>query len=487
MFGPAGDSSFTKSVRDLISAVQGSDRQDSLYQQASDYFSVCQEQQQKVQELRFKIKQLEEQEADLSSDTDSDLAARINRLARLLKDQLSSQEKQRRNRLAQVILVCEKLLLLCDAVDEQQSLNNSSKILSTILLLSPGEGKKLEQLHKRYKHLYKAVLSVRLLDRLLQDGNITNKHILKYYEPETRFAVSRGKFTAFQTEVVIPIIMAAIFQDVGMYHPDAVKLLRGKKGSLDEFRVLEPQDRLALLRLSHEQSLSYLSHGLGCEQYVGNSQEEKSLFDQQQKDKLSFARILVNDSVAPRQGLGNLLKVPQIYTSVVLSTKPNYDIRELPKAAILLTKVATQGAISITAANSLIEIVGYFPQGFGIAYLPDDERSLIQERYEYAIVNSLYPVDPRVPHCRIVTRNLTYVSYGNNLLVSEKNNLFFPATQKKMQKVDEQRLREIIVKLYHDFEQRGANDLIPKCWQPYDYFSFKKNQNLWNKKETIEG
>jgi hypothetical protein len=134
MFGPAGGSSFTKSVRDLISAVQGSDRQDSLYQQASDYFSVCQEQQQKVQELRFKIKQLEEQEADLSSDTDSDLAARINRLARLLKDQLSSQEKQRRNRLAQVILVCEKLLLLCDAVDEQQSLNNSSKILSTILL-----------------------------------------------------------------------------------------------------------------------------------------------------------------------------------------------------------------------------------------------------------------------------------------------------------------------------------------------------------------
>jgi hypothetical protein len=487
MFGPAGDSSFTKSVRDLIAAVQGSDGQDSLYQQATDYFSVCQEQQQKVQELRQKIKQLEEHEADLSSGNDAELGARINRLARLLKDELSEQNKQRRNRLAQVTLVCEKLLLLCDAVDEQQSLNNSSKLLSTILLLSPGEGKRLELLHQRFKHVYKAVLSVRLLDKLLHDGNIKNKHILKYYEPETRFAVSRGKFTAFQTEVVIPIIMAAIFQDVGMYHPDAVKLLKGNKGSLDEFRVLDPKDRLALLRISHEQSLSYLSNGLGCEQYVGNSHEEKTQFDQQQKDKLSFARILVNDSVAPQQGLGNLLKAPQIYTSVVLSTKPNYDIRELPKAAILLAKVATQGAISITAANSLIEIVGYFPQGFGIAYLPDDERSQILERYEYAIVNSLYPADPRIPHCRIVTRNLTYVSYGNNVLVSEKNNLFFPATQKKMQKVDEKRLREIIVKLYHDFEQRGANDLIPKCWQPYDYFSFKKNQNLWNKKETIEG
>lgn len=487
MFGPAGDSSFTKSVRDLIAAVQGSDGQDSLYQQASDYFSVCQEQQQKVQELRHKISQLEEQEADLSSGNDTELAARINRLARLLKDELSVQEKQRRKRFAQANLVCEKFLLLCDAVDEQQSLNNSSKILSTILLLSPGEGKRLEQLHQRYKHVYKAVLSVRLLDRLLLDGNIKNKHILKYYEPETRFAVSRGKFTPFQTEVVMPIMMAAIFQDVGMYHPDAVKLLRGNKGSLDEFRVLEPKDRLALLRISHEQSLSYLSNGLGCEQYVGNSHEEKIQFEQQQKDKLSFTRILVNDSVAPQQGLGNLLKAAQIYTSVVLSTKPNYDIRELPKAAILLTKVATQGAISITAANSLIEIVGYFPQGFGIAYLPDDERSHIQERYEYAIVNSLYPDDPRIPHCRIVTRNLTYVSYGNNILVSENNNLFFPATQKKMQKVDEKRLREIIMKLYHDFEQRGANDLIPKCWQPYDYFSFKKNQNLWNKKETIEG
>lgn len=487
MFGPAGDSSFTKSVRDLIAMVQGLENQDSLYQQAAEFFVLNEQQQGKISELKQKLQTLEEQEADLSRNHDKDLNVRIQRLDRLLKEELQQQKQSRIQRLSQVLLVCEKLLLLCDAVDEQQSLVNSSKILSTIMLLSPGEGKRLALLHQRFKHIYKAVLSVRLLDRLLLDGNIKNKHILKHYDPETRYAVTRGNFTPFQSEVVIPVLMAAIFQDVGMFHPDAIALLKGKKGSLDEFRLLEPEDRLALLKISHQKTLDYISDGLGYPPYSGNSKDERTLFEQQQKEKLAFCRTLINDAVAPKQGLGNLLKAPQIYASVILSTKPDYDIRELPKAAILLTRVAKHGSISITAAKSLIAIVGYFPQGFGIAYIPNDERSLVQERYEYAIVNSLYPPDPRVPLCRVVTRSLTYVSYGNNISVSEDNNLFFPTTQKKMQKVDENRLREIIMKLYHDFEQRGANDLIPKCWQPYDYFSFKKNQNLWNKKETIDG
>jgi len=27
----------------------------------------------------------------------------------------------------------------------------------------------------------------------------------------------------------------------------------------------------------------------------------------------------------------------------------------------------------------------------------------------------------------------------------------------------------------------AIDDLIPSHWEPADYFSFKKNQNLWNK------
>ncbi|MGB0216108.1 MAG: hypothetical protein ACPF9E_11715 [Alteromonas oceani] len=48
-------------------------------------------------------------------------------------------------------------------------------------------------------------------------------------------------------------------------------------------------------------------------------------------------------------------------------------------------------------------------------------------------------------------------------------------------RIGRERLIEIMGQLSGSFTPEAVDDLIPAYWEPADYFSFKKNQNLWNK------
>lgn len=482
MFGPAGLSSFSKAVAELISLIHStSPNQDSLYEQAMTYFVEKQSDDDRLALVTEKRDALLKQLETADKKEHKEIKSKFDFAEKNLKDLIKMQTEKRNARYDATREICIKIIKLSEAEDEADTLVQSAKILGTILLSSPGEGRKLAPMHQRSKPLYKAILAVRLLDKLLDEGQITNKYILQYCDTE-RFPEDPDKLTPFQEEVAIPLMMAAIFQDVGMFHPDARKVLLGEDGKQDEFRLLEGEDRMTLLKLNHVHALDYITNGLGMRPYRGNSREEKAEFEEQQKNVLTFVRTVLNDAIKPKQGLGNLIKAPQIYASVILSTKAGYDIRELPKAAMLLEQVAKRGAISEAAANSLVSLVGYFPQGFGITYIPKDDLNEYLDRYEFAIVNGLNPDHPKVPRCRLVTRNLEFVAFGNNAQISVESNLYFPKVQKKLQKMSKERLREILSKLSHDFEMRCEMDLIPKTWEPYDYFSFRNNQNLWNRK-----
>ena len=169
----------------------------------------------------------------------------------------------------------------------------------------------------------------------------------------------------------------------------------------------------------------------------------------------------------------------------MLPSKQLYQYEHLPKVSALLKAGAEKGWYPQAIVESLLKITGYFPQGFGITYIPKDSDKRDLDRYEYAIVNGLYPPEPEAPICRQVTRNLTYNSFGINLVISAENNLYFNTAQQKLEKVSEERLREILSKLVSNFEERTSTDLIPKCWYPDEYFSYQKNQNLWNRTDTI--
>ncbi len=96
----------------------------------------------------------------------------------------------------------------------------------------------------------------------------------------------------------------------------------------------------------------------------------------------------------------------------------------------------------------------------------------------------MYPTDIEQPICRTATRNLTYHSSGVNLVISSENNLYFSPAQQKLEKMSEERLLEILSKLASNFTERSQLDLIPKCWHPDEFFTYLKNQNLWNKADT---
>lgn len=475
-----GETRYTRELRSLINKIHDATPvKDSLYEQAAEYFTSQAAEEEKLVQLNSQLKAAGETES-------KNAEQRLKKAQSNLREYQHKLKEGRIERLHNLLRVCDQILHLATGKDEQESQRNCARLLGSLLLITPTENRKAGQFNQRSKHLYKAVLSLLLLERMLADNQISNQYVLKH--AGHRINAPKDKDEAaqcpYRNHVQIPLLLTALMQDIGQYHPDAQAILKGPDGDWDEFRVLEKEPRLRLLKLSYQQTLSYLKTGLGKNVYVGNSRQERDDFNQNEDEKLKFIFTLLKSSLDPQQSIGNLLKVPQVYASVVLSTKAVYDYESLPKAAMVLEKAAEKGALNKTAVDSFVRIVGYFPQGFGVTYIPKDSDRRDLDRYEYAIVTALYPDDPQIPNCRTATKNLTFTQFGQGLRVGQDNNLYYPQARKKLEKMSKERLMEILSKLVSNFEERKELDLLPKCWHPYTYFSYAKHQNLWNKKTT---
>ncbi|MDP4528907.1 hypothetical protein Q3O59_07690 [Alkalimonas delamerensis] len=483
--GKIAKSSYSKAVQTLIHKIYDqTEVQDSLYEQALLYFldaDKLQQQQRAAEQEAFLYRER------LQQVTGSDQAKIEQRLQQAEKSLTSMQqgvEELRNARLSQLKELCYSILEMVEGADADETNALTAKLLGSIQLLSPTEGKQVARSNQKSKHLYKAVLALRLLDRLLLDQQITNSYVLKRYQHNEgkELEVTGGRsYQPFRDDVQIPLLMAALIQDIGQQHPDAQRILRGEDGNQDEFRVLDNPERLAMLQTNYKESLKFLTQALGKDRYIGNSKDERDWFERNEQEKLGFMVTLLKNSIKPEQGIGNLLKIPQIYTSVVLSTKHNYSYESLPKVGLVVDKAVEKGMCSKAAADALMQITGIFPQGYGITFIPKDSDRQDLDRYEYAIVTALYPPHPNVPVCRMVTRNLSYQISTMGCTIRVENNLFFPQARKKLEKIKPERLKEILMKLVSNYEERKDMDLIPRCWHPEEYFSYARNQNLWNK------
>ena len=156
-------------------------------------------------------------------------------------------------------------------------------------------------------------------------------------------ADARLRFTEL---VKIPLVMAALLQDIGHNHAQAQTILRGADGNLDPHRTLPIEDRKQLLQINHKHTLDYISNGIGIPSYSGNSKTDRTRFIVDEQLKHRFVKVLIKSSFNAKQGVGNLLKVPQIYVSIILSTKDSYNYKVLPKVFQVLNKNAELGACS---------------------------------------------------------------------------------------------------------------------------------------------
>jgi hypothetical protein len=478
------DTNFTTQVKNLLNKIYGrSILKDSFLERAISYFESQPFNENKLDKLKQRISELNTQK------NDEKVQRQIEKTEREYRDFKQELKDESNERHKHLLVICNEIIGLSEGNNYSESNRKSAQFLGTIQLLSPTEGKKVAEVNECNKPLYKAILCLRLLDKLCIDkASVIEETQLEKFLGQDNFnqykelqSVDAEAFQSFIEHVKIPVVMAALIQDIGHFHQDAQRIVKGEDGTLDPHRTIVVEDRKALLQINYRETVKYLVEGIGAPSYIGNSKSDRDKFNIAEHKKLVFIKHILKSAISPKQGIGNLLKVPQIYTSIVLSTKSSYNYKLIPKVYQALNLNAAHGSCSQSIVDDLREITGDFPQGFGITYIPKDSDGKKGEQYEYAIVNSLYPESPDLPRCRTATRNLTFISHGQDITVSLDINLYNTETAQSFATISKERLNEILELLSSNYHERKNLDLLPRCWHTSEFFSLKNNQNIWNK------
>jgi hypothetical protein len=484
------DNAFTKSVNALVAKINdATQHKESLFEQAEIYFQGAQSQQHSIAQLEQNIEEKrKEVDSALNQVQKQQFRDFHNAAKKALKDEMAKQARQRNARLKLLTQITTEIIQICEGKDWQETQLKSAKVLATLLLLCPREGNNVAKVHQAYKPLYKAVLSLRLLDQMLKDQQVENEYIVSRFNESSRFSNPKSGTAAlniFQRDVAIPLISAALIQDVGMQHPEIQRLLKGSDGSLNPFRVLEKEVRVPLLIMNHEQTTEFALHGLGEAEFTEENDdspafsERKARFNKRESNRARLLQSMLNNAVKPNEALGSVLKAAQIYTSIVLSTKPNFDFADLPKATKVVLHSAQKGALLLACAQALQIIVGHFPMGFGVVFCRDDTSNTHSQGYSFAIVNALNPARPNEPKCRVVTTVQNWCKRGAQMTIPQQQNLYFEQAYSRFSNITSESLKTMAEHIASELNQPAEKNVLPRCWSAHGFFHFKKQQNLW--------
>jgi len=479
----ASNTYFTTQVKTLLDKIYGrSILKDSFLERAIGYYEFQSFNQDKLDKLTQRITKLKSQKECDKTKRQLELAESE---YRDYKKGLKLESDERHRHLTDI---CREIIGLAEGATFEETNRKSAQLLGTIQLLSPTEGKRVAEINECHKPLYKAVLCLRLLDRLLIDnGDTTTDSYIKEFLPSTNTKDNQQGddnneyYDSFVENVKIPLIKAALIQDIGNFHPEAQSIVKGDDAKMNPFKALAMVERKKLLQVNYRETIKFLVEGIGTATYIGNSKDERDENKLIEQNKLLFIKRLVKSAISPKQSIGNLIKVPQIYTSIILSTKDSYNYKLLPKVYQALNQNAEKGICSQVVVDALRMITGDFPQGYGITYIPQDSDGRCGDHYEYAIVTRLYPNENSRPICRVATRSLQFICYGHDLEVPLSGNLYHPEAAEQFSRLSKERLNEILVLLASNYTERKKLDLLPRCWHAGEYFSMKDHQNLWNK------
>ena len=476
------DTKFTTQVKVILNKLYGrSPLKDSLVEHAIAFFEKQPANKERLDKYKENIEKLIAKGGDNSK--------AIQRLEREQHELKQKYRHESNKRYKYFYEVCHEIFELSEGISFDDTNRKSAQLLGTIQLISPTEGKKVAEFNEKHKPLYKAILTLRLFDQLFIERSLVLANpYLKAYLPDITpdefkmfYSSSPEECKLFLDSIKLPVLMAALLQDIGNYHPDAQKILVGEEGRLDQYRTLLVDDRKALLQINYRETMNFLIDGIGAPVYVGNSKTERDTFNVKEHQKLVFIKQLIKGAIAPRSGIGNVLKVPQIYASIILSTKSSYNYKVLPKVYKALNQNAEHGSCCQTVVDAMLTITGDFPQGYGITYIPYDDTGDKSDRYEYAIVTHLYPENSQHPLCRTATRHLKFIAYGQDVTIHEDNNLYNINVAKQFATLSKERLNEILALLASNYGDRKDLDLLPRFWHANDFFSVTDHQRLWNK------
>jgi len=478
----ASNTYFTAQVKNLLDKLYGrSILKDSFLERAIGYYEFQSFNQDKLDKFSQRI-------SELKAKKDNDKAKRhLVVVESEFLDYKGGLKLESEERHRHLLSICHEIIELTESPSFEETNRKSAQLLGTIQLLSPTEGKRVAEINECHKPLYKAVLCLRLLEKLLSDnGDTTTDPYIREFLQSNNKNKQQGNeknegYKRFVENVKIPFLMAALIQDIGNFHPESKQIIKGNDAKINPFKVLAMEERKKLLQVNYRETIKFLVEGIGTAPYIGNSKEEREQTKLIEQNKLLFIKRLLKSAISPKQGIGNLIKVPQIYTSIILSTKDSYNYKLLPKVYQALNQNAEKGICSQVVVDALRMITGDFPQGYGITYIPQDSDGRCGDHYEYAIVTKLYPKDNSRPICRIATRSLQFICHGHDIEIPLSCNLYHPEAAKQFSRLSKERLNEILVRLASNFNERKKLDLLPRCWNAGEYFSMKGHQKLWNK------
>ena len=179
------DSIYTQQVKQLLNQIYPQDNgYGSVFEDASNYYSISIPLEAHIDELNTQLERLDGRD-------DKEV------LAEQLKKQISNSknklEEERLSRLERLDAVASKIIELCEGDNWQETQELSAKLLGTIMLLTRGPEGKFARVHQRFKPLYKAVLTLRIVDRLLNHDAIAHNYLSKYRESLSRFRKNKRR------------------------------------------------------------------------------------------------------------------------------------------------------------------------------------------------------------------------------------------------------------------------------------------------------
>lgn len=301
---------------------------------------------------------------------------------------------------------------------------DAAKFLTTMMLRAPLPSDHIRNLNnEKNKPIYIAALTVCFLKRLLRRSMVEHEFITSRIpemvpsEENPEQMVAEPKMLAkFNSDVVIPLVKAALIHNLGSYSVDADKIYAGNR-----YRLLEEEDRKRLVRTIHDDTLCYLNEGLGLAKIdIAKGEVENAETLKLEKDKFELMKTLITSYTNPRKPLGNILRIPVIYSSFMLSSKPKHKFELIYKAFDILKGGIDKEVMHKDYGEEFLRLVGRYPVGSGINFISKETH--LPER---AVVIGLNPPKVSTAIVKQVTKRQVQFDDHTQVAVSREYNIAY--------------------------------------------------------------
>jgi hypothetical protein len=222
------------------------------------------------------------------------------------------------------------------------------------------------------------------------------------------------KKMAYREEVLKPIVKATLLYHIGSYSPYAEKIYKGNR-----FRLFNHEKRNHLREVILQNSNLYLREGIGLPERRFDNKQAKEEFIKNENNKLDFMTQLF-DFEHQSSELRDLMRIPMVYGSFMLSTKEDFEYTSIYRAYDILKDGMKNGEYNPNFCALFLRMVGRFPIGSGI-YFISKETGMIEK----GIVSSLFPQNPESPFVKQITRNQLQSLSQTEVIVCKDSNIYF--------------------------------------------------------------